>query len=322
MRYAQEPISHSILLPQYSLVFDLGPHPGIADLKISDMLLAVTVALVWGGGFLFSKAAIDHFPPILLMAFRFSLAALVLVWFVPRPDNDVLKRVFWIALISGAVQYSLTFTGLKGLDASTAIIIVQLEVPFGVMCAVIFLKDRLKLKHIAGIGIAFGGVILITGEPRLEGNLGSVFLVMGGALTWAVGQIMVKALGPVGGFTLIAWVAVFAAPQLFLSSWLFETNQAASVRDAGPLVWSAVAYLALIMTALGYAIWYRLLGRYAVNQVMPFLLLLPVFTVFGGVLLLDEELTRHIVVGGLMAVTGVAIINLWGRPAAAVRPRA
>lgn len=274
------------------------------------MLLAVSVAVIWGGGFLFAKVAIDYFPPILLMAFRFGLTALTLVWFVPRPDSNTLKRVFWIALVSAAIQYSLTFSGLKGLDASTAIIVVQLEVPFGVLGAVLFLRDRLQLKHVIGIGLAFTGVVLIAGEPTLQDNLMYVLLVAGGAMTWAIGQLMVKALGQVGGFTLIAWVAVFATPQLLLSSWLFEQNHVVAIRGASPVVWTAVIYLAFVMTALGYTIWYHLLGKYAVNQVMPFLLLLPVFTVIGGILLLDEELTFRIALGGVLAIAGVAIINL------------
>jgi len=268
------------------------------------------VAVIWGGGFLFAKLAINHFPPILLMAFRFGLTALVLVWFVPRPKYKTLRKIFLVALVSAAVQYSLTFTGLKGLDASTAIIIVQLEVPFGVLCAVIFLKDRLELKHVLGIGLAFAGVTLIAGEPTLQKDLLSVALVAAGAATWAVGQVMVKTLDRTGGFTLIAWVAVFATPQLVFSSLLFEKDQLAAIQNASTLVWSAVAYLALIMTALGYGIWYHLLGKYSVNQVMPFLLLLPVVTVMGGVALLGEDLTLRIIVGGAMAIIGVAIINL------------
>ena len=81
-----------------------------------DICMGVTVALVWGMGFVFSKAAIAHFPPILLMAFRFSVTALVLIWFV-RPPMGHMRALFVISLISAALQYSLTFTGLKGLDA-------------------------------------------------------------------------------------------------------------------------------------------------------------------------------------------------------------
>lgn len=267
------------------------------------------VAVLWGSGFLFAKVAIEHFPPILLMALRFTVTALVLVWFVPIPKQQ-LGRLFWVALIGAAVQYSLTFTGLKHIYASTAIIVIQLEVPFAVLIAVAFLKDRVDLIKIAGMALAFVGVVVIAGEPHLQGDLFWVFIVGCGAFTWAIGQVMIKSLGPVGGFTLIAWIAVFAAPQLYIASWLVEDQQFAAVREATWVVWAVVAYMGVVMTAVGYAMWYHLLGKYPVYQVAPFLLLLPVTTVLGGVLLLDEALTPRLIVGGLLAVGGVAVINL------------
>lgn len=267
------------------------------------------VAVLWGSGFLFAKVAIEHFPPILLMALRFTVTALVLVWFVPIPKQQ-LGRLFWVALIGAAVQYSFTFTGLKHIYASTAIIVIQLEVPFAVLIAVVFLKDRVDLIKIAGMALAFVGVVVIAGEPHLEGDLFWVFIVGCGAFTWAIGQVMIKSLGPVGGFTLIAWIAVFAAPQLYIASWLVEDQQFAAVREATWVVWAVVAYMGVVMTAVGYAMWYHLLGKYPVYQVAPFLLLLPVTTVLGGVLLLDEALTTRLIVGGLLAVGGVAVINL------------
>jgi len=282
-------------------------------MKPKDVVLALSVPIIWGAGFLFAKAAIGHFPPILLMALRFSVTALILVWFVTPPFH-YFHRIFWIALVSAAIQYSLTFTGLRDLDASTAIIVVQLEVPFGVLLAAILLRDKIKARHVIGITLAFLGVALIAGEPRLEGQLRPVLLVVGGAFSWALGQVMVKTLGAVGGFRLIAWVAVFASPQLFLASWLVERDQIDAIRTATPIVWSAVIYLGVIMTALGYGIWYHLVGKYAVNQVMPFLLLLPVTTVMGAALVLGEKLTGILILGGILAVTGIAIIVVTKNP--------
>ena len=279
-------------------------------MKPADVLLAISVAVIWGMGFTFAKAAIEDFPPILLMALRFSLTALALVWFV-RPPWQLLGKIFWIALVSAAIQYSLTFTGLKGLDASTASLVVQLEVPFGALVAWVAFRDRLGWRRAFGMLLAFIGVTLIAGEPRYEDNVISILLVVGGAFAWAVGQIMIKTLGVVGGFTLIAWMAVMAAPQLFLASWLFEDGQMDAIENAPPIVWMAVVYLGLVMTALGYAIWYHLLARHDVNQVMPFLLLLPVTAVIGAVLFLGETLTAHTVAGGALTIGGVVIINLW-----------
>src|SRR5918994_2693183 len=137
-------------------------------LKAIDTAMGVTVALVWGMGFVFAKAAIGHFPPILLMSLRFAVTALALVWFVRMPVG-LLARIFGIAIVGAAIQYSLTFTGLKGLDASVAALVVQLEVPFLVLLGAVLLKETPGLRKWLGIVLAFGGVALIAGEPRVGG---------------------------------------------------------------------------------------------------------------------------------------------------------
>ena len=206
------------------------------------------------------------------------------------------------------MQYGLTFYGLKLLDASTAILVIQLEVPFCTLLAVIFLKERIGMRKAIGMLVAFLGVLLIAGEPRLSGSSTGVWLTIGGALTWAIGQVMVRHLGNVGGFTLIAWVAVFATPQLFLLSWLVEDNQLQVILQASWVVWSTIIYLGLFMTALGYGIWYHLLGNYPVSLCSPFLLLLPLVTVVFSMLILGEEPTTWMAFGGLIIMTGVALL--------------
>ncbi len=278
-------------------------------MKPLDVGLAIAIAVIWGMGFIVAKAAMAHFSPILLMALRFTLTALCLVWFV-RPPLHLCKQLFWISLVSAALQYSLTFNGLRGIDASTAALLVQLEVPFGLLLAWLVLGDRISPKQALGMIISFCGAVLIVGEPKLSGDLIYAFMVIGGAVTWAVGQIMIKQLGNLGGFRLISGVAIFATPQLYIASWLLESDQLVQIETASPAAWGAVVYLGLIMTALAYALWYRLLGLYSVNQVMPFLLLLPVTSVFGGIVFLDESLTLKIATGGFLAVFGVALITL------------
>ena len=263
-------------------------------------------------GFVVAKSAMSHFSPILLMALRFTVTAICLFG-IFRPPLSLYKDLFWIALISAAIQYSLTFNGVNGIDASTAALLVQLEVPFGLILAWMVFNDRIKLRQLIGIVISFCGAILILGEPKLKGNLIYAFLVIGGAFTWAIGQVMIKRVGELNGFVLISGVALFAAPQLFIASALFESNQWQQILTATWQAWGAVLYLGLVMTAIAYALWYHLLGRYSINQVMPFLLLLPVTSVLGGVLLLGETLTLKITAGGLLAILGVAIITVGNR---------
>ena len=278
-------------------------------LSIADILCGLSVALVWGMGVVFAKAAIDHFPPILLMAFRFLVTALALVWFV-RPPLHQMKMLFWIAFISSAIQYSLTFTGLKGIDASVAVLVVQLEVPFLVLLGALFLGERPGMRKILGIAIAFAGVALIAGEPKLGSAWFSMALVVGGAFVWAIGQIMVRRLKSIDGLTVTAWVAVFATPQLFVMSLIFERDHLEAIESANWVVWTSILYMGLVMTGLGYSLWYSLVRKHPVGLIAPFLLTLPVFSILGGVVFLGERLTMQIAAGGAIVILGVAFILL------------
>jgi len=276
-----------------------------------DIILAISVPVIWGLGFTFAKVAFvfTDFPPILLIACRFALTTLVLIWFV-KPPRGYMHRIFWIAFVSATIQYALTFTGLNGLSASTAIIVVQLEFPFMALMAAIVFKDHLSWHQIAGVALAFSGIVMIAGQPRLHADLLPVLLVVGGAFTWAIGQIMIKKLdGEVGGFTLIAWVALFATPQLFFASWVFETGQMQAIQSTNWIGWAVVVYLGLVMTALGYGIWYHLLGKYRVTQVGPYLLLLPVTTISGSMIILSERLSLIELFGAIVVISGVWFVT-------------
>jgi O-acetylserine/cysteine efflux transporter len=285
----------------------------MVKLKPLEILMALMVPLVWGMGFVFAKGAINHFPPILLMAFRFALTAMVLVWFVPVPYGN-LKNIFNVAIVAAAIQYSLTFTGLAGLEAGLASLVVQLEVPFLVLLGALVLKENPGLQKWAGIIISFLGVGLMTQQDSLNGSLGSVCLVVAGCFVWACGQVMIRKLKDIGGLQVTAWVAVFATPQLFIMSAIFESGQITAIQNANDMVWLTVIYLGLVMTCLGYYLWNTLIRRHDVGTVAPFLLLLPLFSLIGGMLFLGEEPTADKLLGGVVILLGVAIITI--RPAA------
>ena len=287
-----------------------------------DLLIAILVPISLGIGFVVAKPVVTDFPPILLMGLRFVVAALALGWFVRR-SLHLGKPMFMVALIGASMQYGFTFYGLRELDAGITSLILQAEVPFLVLIAAFWLKEPLQPRKLVGLLVAFAGIYLVSGQPELAGSLHGVALVLTGAFLWALGQVMVRRLGDVGGLTVTAWLAVLAAPQLLVMSLLMEQGQWQAMSTAGMGVWAAVLYLGLVMTAIGYVCWYHVLGKYSAARVAPFLLLTPVSSVIGGVVFLGEPLTRHSIVGGLLVVSGVALLLLQqhsGSPVAPVRP--
>jgi O-acetylserine/cysteine efflux transporter len=270
-----------------------------------QILLALIVPITWGLGFTLAKIGMEQFPALLIMTIRFGIAGLILVWFT-KPPWGHMREIFVVALIGSTIQYGLTYNGLKGIDASTAAILVQLEGPILAIMGAFLLKEKLGITRVLGMGLAFIGVLIIAGEPRLDGHLDSVILLIAGSAVWAVAQIMISRLKDLSGITILAWVAIMATPQMFVASLLIENGQWLAITTASFIDWSIILYLALIMTVLGYSVWYHLLSSVDVSKVSPFLMLLPITSIIAGIVLLDEKLTSSMILGGLLIMSGVA----------------
>ena len=270
-----------------------------------QIFLALIVPITWGLGFTLAKIGMEQFSALLIMSIRFGIAGLVLVWFT-KPPWGHMREIFIVALIGSTIQYGLTYNGLKGIDASTAAILVQLEGPILALMGTILLKEKLGLTRAFGMGLAFAGVFIIAGEPRLEGHIDSVLLLVAGSAVWAVAQIMISRLKGLSGITILAWVAVMATPQMLLASFIIEDGQWQAITTASLFDWSIIFYLAFIMTVLGYSVWYHLLSSVDVSKVSPFLMLLPITSIIAGMILLDEQFTKAMAIGGVMIMIGVA----------------
>ena len=280
----------------------------------NQILLALIVPITWGFGYALTKIGMAQFTPLLLMSLRFGIAGLILVWFT-KPPWGFMRELFIIAFIGSTIQYGFTYYGLKGIDVSTASILVKLEGPILALLSTLILKERLGWPRALGMGLAFTGVVVIAGEPRLSDSLDSVALVITGAVFWAIAQIMISRLKSLSGITILAWVAIIATPQMLLISLVIEEGQWESIKTANLVDWSIVFYLSFIMTVIGYSVWYHLLRICDVSKISPFLMLLPVTSIIAGMVLLNEQFTLAMGIGGALVMTGVASTLIkWREP--------
>ena len=140
-------------------------------MKPLHVLLAIAMAMLWGFGFVTSKYAAVHMSPLFFLALRFIAVSLILVWFVRVPRGRM-KAVILFAVSMGVGHFGLFYVALDlGVDASTAAIIWQTQVPLTVLLAAILLNDRPGWIGVLGIVTAFGGVIVLMGEARHIGNV-------------------------------------------------------------------------------------------------------------------------------------------------------
>ena len=277
-------------------------------MKFRDILLALCAPLLLGFGFAIAKPAMEQFPPFLLMGLRFTIAALILIWWFPIPKK-LLKDLFIVSFIGGTLTYSLVYMGLNRVDASSSILLVHTEVPFGVIIAYFLFKEKPSLRSILGMIVAFIGLFVLLGAPNLEGKFIGVLLLLVGAFTWSLGMVMAKPISKkIGGFAVTAWVCVFAGPMLLLGSFIFDGNTMNYFLSADLKGWSIVAFLGLILQPIAYGTWYHVMGRNPVHKVMPVQLLLPLTGLSTAIFLLGEEPTKQAFIGGAIIIIGVILI--------------
>jgi O-acetylserine/cysteine efflux transporter len=283
-------------------------------MKLRDLGWMLLIQLIWGLNFVVVKLGLDHMPPLFFVALRFSFAALILVPFSGLPRAH-LKRVIPLSFTLGVMHFTLIYTGMRYLDAATTAIAVQMQVPFAAILAAIFFKESLHWRRITGMAIAFGGIVLIAGQPRFFENPWPVASVIAAALVWSVANMQVKALGDeIDAVQLNGWIAILAAPQLLVVSYAVEGDHWPHLADIGWGGAFALLYQAAVVAAFSYWIWYNLMRRYPVNQVMPFMLLQPLVGAASGVVFRNEVINLPMVIGGIGILIGVAIIII-RRPA-------
>ena len=278
-------------------------------MNLKDTVFASLVPIFLGFGFVIAKPAMEYFPPMLLMGMRFAFAALILIWWFPIPKK-FLKKIFIASLIANTLQYSLTYTGLSFIDASAAVLLVQTEVPFGVIFAYFMLKEKPTIRSLIGIAIAFVGVYVLTGSPNLDGKFFGVSLIIIGSGVWALGQVLVKPLSKeISPLALVAWMALFSGPILITLSAIFDGNTINYLRSANFNSWIIAIYLGFIMQPITYGCFYYVIKNNPIYKVLPIVTMgIPLTGLLAAIFLLGEEPTKELFIGGAVIIIGVVLI--------------
>ena len=278
-------------------------------MNLKDTFIASLVPIFLGFGFVIAKPAFESFPPILLMGLRFIFAASILVWWFPIPRGYLLK-IFIASLIANTLQYSITYSGLDLIDASSAVLLVQMEVPFGVIFAYFMLKEKPTFRALIGIGIAFIGVYVLTGSPNLDGKIIGIGLTILGSAIWALGQVMVKPLSKeINPLALVAWMALFSGPILILLSAIIDGNTIEYFANAEINHWIIAIYIGFIMQPVTYGCFYYVIKNNPIYKVLPIVTMgIPPTGLLAAIFLLGEEPTKELFIGGAIIIVGVILI--------------
>ena len=222
-------------------------------------------------------------------------------------------------------QFSLLYISLDlGMPAGLASLVLQAQVIFTIVIAAVVLGERADApagRSVRVIGTA--GLVAGRGRATAPRRRSCRSLVMlGAALSWAIGNVIARAAGVASGFSLVVWSAlVVPVPALraLPAGRRARRDRRARCAPVGRAIASTV-YTAVGASLVGYGIWNSLLARYPAGAVVPFILLVPLVGIAAAWVAQDEVPTALESVGGVVMMVGVAVATV--QPPAATTPAA
>ncbi len=278
-------------------------------MPLSGILAVLVTVTLWGGNFVAVKIAVTDVPPLFVTALRFLILAGALSPFLKVPAKHG-RKILEYALVMGVGHFGLMFFAIRFVDVSTAAIALQTTTPFAVLLAWLMLGETFGPWRVAGMGMAFAGIVVLVGGPGSGGEPVACGMLAFAALMWALGNVRSKQMPDVSVFSQIAWMALIACPVLFGLSFVVEADQLTRLQGAGFRFWVSLVYMTIASSIVAYGLWYYLIKHYDVTAVAPYNLLVPLVAVSGGVLIMGDTLTVTKLIGGAMILSGVGLIQV------------
>ncbi|APF35732.1 EamA family transporter [Microbacterium paludicola] len=282
-----------------------------------DMILAATVATLWGFNFLVIDWGMAGIPPLLFVAIRFAAVA-VFALVVPRPRARW-GSVIGVGLFMSLGQFALLYLSLGlGLQPGLAALLMQAQAVFTVVIAAGALRERPTPGQMFGVALGIAGLVAVAVGRGGDAPALAVVLALGAALSWAVGNVIARRAGVVtgrgqlGALSLTVWSALVVPVPALVLALVFERPEAIGAGLAGFGIRALVStvYTAGLCTLVGYAIFNGLLARNPSAAVVPWVLLAPVVAMAAAAALLGQIPAPAEIVGGAVLVLGVLVTNV------------
>ena len=278
------------------------------------------VCVFWGSTYLGIDIAVEHIPPALMCATRFTIAGVIMLAYCIASGNNTrysARELLQLAIIGNLLlmggNLTLSYAEMYIPSGLAALLVASIPLWFLILDALMLGHHHLSPRAVAGLTLGLAGTAVLL-WPQLTSTSGvgktefwwSIALI-GGALSWAFGSVLAKKWQsgpPTFGGT--AWQVFFAG----LGNFVFATIH----HDFHRAVWTArgigaIAYLVVCGSLIGYTAYIYILGHAPTAKVSTYAYVNPVVAVFLGWLVLHETIDRYILAGSAIVIASVILVT-------------
>jgi drug/metabolite transporter (DMT)-like permease len=289
----------------------------------SRLLLILNFGLVyvfWGSTYLGIDIAVEHIPPALMCATRFTIAGAIMLGYCLVSGNNIrysARELLQLAIVGNLLlmggNLTLSYAEQYIPSGLAALLVASIPLWFLILDSLMLGHHRASGRGLAGLGLGLvGTVVLLWPKLSVPGEVGrrqlwwSIALI-GGSLSWAFGSVLAKKWqsgSPSFGAT--SWQVLFAG----LGNLVFAVLH----KDLHHAVWTArgicaIAYLIIGGSLIGYTAYIYILGHAPTAKVSTYAYVNPVVAVFLGWLVLGETIDRYILAGSAIVIASVILVT-------------
>lgn len=272
----------------------------------------LVLVLAWGSTFAAVKVGLAGSPPLLFAGLRSLVggAAMALPAALRHGGPRVRGNTGVYSLLTALNVigfFGLQTLAIQELPSGLAAVLIYLQPVITGVLAAPLLGERLGVNKIAGMLLAFAGIVVVS-SGAITGHVSGLGVAYAtcSALMWSLGTIAFKRTqGRVD-----PWWAV-ALP--FLAGGAVLTV-AGLVAEGAQVQWSwqfvaALAYSSLVGTALAWALWFALVGSGEASRASTYIFFVPLVSLLIGALFLGEQIGLSLLAGSALVVAGVSLVN-------------
>lgn len=280
---------------------------------LSPRAAAALAVVFWGVSFVATKAALTEVAPVTLIFLRFAIGAAVLMAIVRElPPREAWPALALMGFIGVFVHQMLQAYALTMTSATNSGWLIGVTPIWSAVLAAIVLRERFGFWKVVGLAGGFAGALLVVtkgelssrvfGRPSTTGDL----LILISTVNWAIYSVLghrtIRTLGPrrATSGAMLFGAAMLAPFFIAQKGW----RQIPNLTATG---WSALLFLAVCCSALGYLFWYGALERIEVSRVAALLYAEPLVTFVAAALLLGERVSGVVIAGGILVLISVLV---------------